>query len=185
VRGLDTAVVAEHAGHVVAPAYKLAHGAARADLGPCGARLVGQRDRGCPGVDAARVGVDPALPDGRGEQRLELAQRLAGQHLAAFAAEDQAGMRLAVEGERGLAALVQLQQQLERALADRLHLGRIGADHEAVVAARGGLCQPGGLAQRDAEPAPRTGSRHGDADDATAHHDDVGRAAHSRPASAA
>ena len=55
MRGLDAAVVGEHAGHVVAAAQQLAHGAARADLGACGARVVGQRDRGGAGIDAARV----------------------------------------------------------------------------------------------------------------------------------
>ena len=47
------------------------------------------------------------------------------------------------------AALVQIEQQLERAAPDRLHRGVVRADHEALVAARGGLRQPGGLAQRD------------------------------------
>ena len=94
-------------------------------------------------------------------------------------------MRLAVERERVAAALVQVEEELERATPDRLHRGVVRADHEAVVAARGGLREARGLAQRDAHAAPRTGGRDGDADDAAADHDDVGRAAHSRPASAA
>ena len=94
-------------------------------------------------------------------------------------------MRIAIEGEGRAAALVQLEEELERAAPDRLHRRVVRADHEALVAARRGLGEAARLAQRDAQPAAGARGRDGDADDAAADHDDIGRAAHSRPASAA
>ncbi len=70
--------------------------------------------------------------------------------LAALVAQDQAAVRLAVEREGLPAALVQVEEELERAPPDRIHRGLVRADHEAVVAARGGLREPG---------RPRTASR--------------------------
>ena len=59
---------------VVAAAQQLAHGAARADLGAGGARVVGQRGGGRAGIDAARVEVELGVLDVRREQRLGGAQ---------------------------------------------------------------------------------------------------------------
>ena len=108
------------------------------------------------------------------------------ERVAALGAQDQAAVRVAVERECLPAALVQVEEQLERAPADRLDRGQVRADHEPLVAARGGAAR-GRPASHSVtlQPAPRAGGGHGDADDAAADHDDVGRAAHSSPASAA
>ena len=115
VRGLDAAVVAEHAGHVVAASQQLAHGAARADLGAGGARVLGQHGRGGAGIDAARVLVDPAATRrrARAAARARATSRRAAGSPPSLA-QHQAGVGLAIEGEGSAAALVQIQQQLER-----------------------------------------------------------------------
>ena len=170
---------------MVAAAEQLAHRTARADLGAGCAGVVGQRRGGRAGIDAAGVEVELGVLDVRREQRFGRAQLGRGHRVAALRAEDQAAVGLAVEGERVATALVQIEEQLEGAAPDRFHHGVVRADHETLVAARGSARQPGGLAQRHPQSAPRAGGGHGDADDAAADHDDVGGATHSRPASAA
>ena len=148
VRGLDAAVVGQHARHVVAAAQQLAHGAARADLGARGARVLGECGGGRTRIDAARVEVEPAVLAVSGPAAARPRASSAGASTSPpFSPRIRQPCGSRSNANACAAALVQIQQQLERAPPDRLHGRAVRADHEPLVAPRGRLRQPG---------APRT-----------------------------
>ena len=186
VRGLDAAVVGEHARDVVAAAQQLAHGAAGADLGAGGARVVGQRGGGRAGIDAAGVEVELGALDAsaRAAARPRAARPgPAPRRPPSLSIRQPCGSRSNANAPPLRSCRSRKSSSVRRPIASIA--GWCGPITSPWLRPEAACASPAASHSVTAQPAPRARGRDGDADDAAADHDDVGRAAHSRPASAA